>query len=79
MVLRLRREGHTVTALTRNPAKAKSVLGTEATILDSGSGFQAAVDAADAVVNLAGEPIIGRWNAERKRRLFDSRVPSCGI
>ncbi|MEI6278432.1 MAG: TIGR01777 family oxidoreductase [Verrucomicrobiae bacterium] len=28
----------------------------------------------DAVVNLAGEPILGLWTAERKRRIVESRV-----
>src|ERR1700757_2856528 len=28
----------------------------------------------DAVVHLAGEPIFGRWTAEKKRRIRDSRV-----
>ena len=28
----------------------------------------------DAVVNLAGEPILGLWTAERKRRILQSRV-----
>src|SRR2546426_1172308 len=28
----------------------------------------------DAVVHLAGEPIVGRWNAEKKRAIRESRV-----
>jgi uncharacterized protein len=28
----------------------------------------------DAVVNLAGESIFGRWTNEKKKRIFDSRV-----
>ncbi len=30
----------------------------------------------DAVIHLAGEPIIGRWTAAKKRRILDSRVLS---
>ena len=30
----------------------------------------------DAVVHLAGEPVAGRWNPEKKRRILDSRVRS---
>jgi uncharacterized protein (TIGR01777 family) len=33
-----------------------------------------AVEGADAVVNLAGEPVSQRWNAEVKRRIRDSRI-----
>lgn len=29
---------------------------------------------ADAVVNLAGEPLVGRWTAGKKRRIRDSRI-----
>lgn len=32
------------------------------------------LDGLDAVVNLAGEPILGLWTAERKRRILESRV-----
>jgi len=34
----------------------------------------AAFEGAGAVIHLAGEPISQRWNAEVKRRIFDSRV-----
>jgi uncharacterized protein (TIGR01777 family) len=37
--------------------------------------WRAHVDGANAVVNLAGEPIAGtRWSAEHKRKILDSRV-----
>lgn len=34
----------------------------------------AALDGVDAVVHLAGEPVAGRWSAEKKARIRDSRV-----
>ena len=34
----------------------------------------AAFDGADAVVHLAGESVAGRWNAEKKRRIAESRI-----
>jgi len=38
----------------------------------------AEIDAADAVVNLAGEPVAQRWTAAAKRRIRDSRVAGTG-
>lgn len=39
------------------------------------AGELAALEGIDAVVNLAGENIMGVWTDEKKRRLRDSRVP----
>ena len=33
-----------------------------------------AIEGAEAVVHLAGESIVGRWTAEKKRSIYDSRV-----
>ena len=32
------------------------------------------VDGLDAVLHLAGEPVVGRWTAEKRRRIMESRV-----
>lgn len=37
-------------------------------------GQPADVDGLDAVLHLAGEPVVGRWTAEKRRRITDSRV-----
>lgn len=72
-------ENHHVTVLTRSGARAQATLGPLVTVAQwdakTSGPWESAVDGADALINLAGEPIAaGRWTAERKRLLFDSRV-----
>ncbi|HUE86034.1 MAG TPA: TIGR01777 family oxidoreductase [Vicinamibacterales bacterium] len=71
---RLRHLGHTVTTLTRRPRTRDQEQWTP----DGGTGpWAAALDGADAVVNLAGEGIAdARWTAARKDALRSSRVLS---
>ncbi|WP_254460411.1 TIGR01777 family oxidoreductase [Xanthomonas sacchari] len=62
--------GHRVSVLTRDPARAARLL-PAVQVLDD---LQRAAPA-DAVINLAGEPLgEGRWNATRKRRFRTSRI-----
>jgi len=79
--LRLARDGHQITAWVRDPVRARSVLGPDCHLIpsDDADGLRRAVAAADAVVNLAGEPIVGgvlrgRWTPRRKARLLASRL-----
>lgn len=77
LTLRLSREGHRVVAVTRSPERARGRLGAEVDLIALGdeAALSSAVSEADAVVNLAGEPIFpGRWSAKRKRALKGSRV-----
>ncbi len=37
-------------------------------------GEPAEVDGLDAVLHLAGEPVVGRWTRDKRRRIMDSRV-----
>jgi uncharacterized protein (TIGR01777 family) len=69
----LAQRGHQIVALTRDLQRARSVLpGAEAI---EWSGSQAAVlPPVEAVVNLAGETVAGRWTPEKKQRIRDSRV-----
>jgi uncharacterized protein (TIGR01777 family) len=73
------RDGHDVVLLTRKPAserpappRVRAVVWTP----DGQSGpWAAAIDGADTVINLSGESIAGgRWTADRKRRIVESRV-----
>ena len=70
----LARHGHDVAILTRRTAGLPA--GHRSWTPDGTAGpWAAAVDAADAVVNLAGASIAGgRWTPDRKRELRDSRV-----
>jgi len=69
-------EGHEIQLLTRDIARAKKQFG-EA-LVESKLFFINSLDdavAADAVINLAGEPLFARrWNTERKRRFAESRI-----
>jgi hypothetical protein len=68
-------EGHDIVVLTRR-ASAGGNLNTVRWAPDGGVGEWArTIDGADAVVNLAGEPIAGRrWTRAQKQRILDSRV-----
>jgi len=72
------REGHEVIVLSRHPERASDmpsgvrVQGWDARTAE---GWAHLADGADAIVNLAGENLAaGRWTAERKRRIRESRV-----
>ena len=69
-------QGHEMVVLTRksHERRAPLVRFREWDAVSAGA-WQDEVSSADAVVNLAGEPIAeGRWTASRKRLLIDSRV-----
>ena len=74
----LQREGHSVVAWVRSEARARSLLGAEVEMVPADAGFDAlvsAIERCDAVVNLAGEPLLGgRWTAARRAVLESSRV-----
>ena len=74
--------GDTVIALSRDPERAKALLGgerTEVNAWERPAGDpppREALSGADAVINLLGEPIAQRWNARAKEEIRDSRVLS---
>jgi len=79
LLKRLLEAGHTLVLPTRNPAKARSFAESRV-ILVQWDGrnlgvWAKEVDGADAVVNLAGEPVVGkRWTDEQKSQILGSRV-----
>ena len=72
LVERLAHDGHDVRVLSRRPSSTREVAWTP----DGTAGpWAPTVDRADAVINLAGESIAsGRWTAERKARIRQSRI-----
>jgi len=78
----LLREGHAVVAWVRSEARGRGLLGPEVEIVSADAGLAALVatiERCDAVVNLAGEPLLGgRWTAARRAKLEDSRIGVTG-
>ena len=74
----LQHEGHSVMAWVRSETRARSMLGAEVELVPADAGFDVlvrAIERCDAVVNLAGEPLMGgRWTAARRAILESSRV-----
>lgn len=69
--------GHQVTALGRNPAPAM-ILNDNFNYIAADTtregDWQESVPGFDAVINLAGQSIFGRWNERYKQLMHDSRV-----
>ena len=74
LVKRFSRGGNKITVLSRNPSRAAEKLGQDVTIVKD-LGAATGSGRFDVVINLAGEPIVGRrWSEKRKKQLWDSRV-----
>lgn len=64
---------HQVTVVTRDPERAQHIFSEQVTYLSSLTTL-GSLDDFNAVINFAGEPIIGkRWNKAQKHRLCQSR------
>lgn len=63
--------GNTLTVLSRSPEKVHRLCGESAHGVRE---LQQVKNHVDVVVNLAGEPISKRWNAQRKREIRSSRL-----
>lgn len=70
-------DGNTVIGLSRSPETARGIAAAELQKWDPQSGQPPAraLSGVDAVVHLAGEPIVARrWTEDQKKRIRDSRV-----
>src|SRR5215831_11782083 len=75
LTLRLLGTGHQVTAWVRDENRARSLLGSDVELVSTNSSIEEQIPRADAVINLAGEPVLaGRWTANRKRAIVESRL-----
>ena len=63
-------DGHVVVRLTRSHANGRHILWDP----DAGTIEPEDLEDFDAVVHLAGETIVGRWTAEKKARILESRA-----
>ena len=70
----LQADGHSLTVLSRNPKSVHKILGPDVlAISELGEWWHN--QQFDAVINLAGEPIVDRkWIERQKRRIWESRV-----
>lgn len=67
---RLLQVGHTLSVVTRHPERTAKLLPAVRVLNDIGEAFDV-----EAVVNLAGEPLMeGRWNTRRKQLIRESRL-----
>jgi uncharacterized protein (TIGR01777 family) len=71
LVEKLKAKGHELTMLGRRPGGAEKFLKWDS-IADAFPA--AAVEGADAIIHMAGEPVAQRWNDHVKRRIQDSRI-----
>jgi uncharacterized protein (TIGR01777 family) len=68
--------GHEAIVLSRAPERVTGLppsVRAERWDARSAAGWSPLADGADAIVNLAGESLAGRWTARRKRRILESR------
>ena len=75
LVLDLQRRGHIVTAWVRNVAGARQTLAANIVLVPAtDEALHQVMPHSDAVINLAGEPVVGRWTRRRRASILSSRI-----
>lgn len=68
--------GHALNYLVRKLSKEHDYLWS----IDQGTLDHAALDGVEAIIHLAGEPVVGlRWSAAKRRRILESRIRSTAL
>lgn len=74
------KSGHSIIMVTRNSVKTRQGLKYKADLVECDLNTMPlpaeSFSGVDAVINLAGETIDGRWTAAKKKKIMDSRVKS---
>ncbi len=66
--------GHEVIAFVRNLSKARLPWAKEVRPIDTQAPLPLNATGLDVLINLAGEPVLGRWTEAKKQRIRDSRI-----
>ena len=75
--IQLLQKDYELILITRNPSKYEADKAKNLRYVSWDDSLNAIMDEADAVIHLAGEPVIGgRWNEEVKKKIYDSRIHS---
>lgn len=74
----LAEKGHALTVVSRSLSKARETIPFPCEVIVGDLMKEALpkekLSSIEAVINLIGEPVIGRWNKEKKQKIYDSRV-----
>jgi uncharacterized protein len=78
LVAELVKRGDSVTVLARRAGDPRVPAGADSTVWEpeKEGPWMDVIGSASAVVHLAGEPVLGRWTEEKRKRIVDSRVLS---